>query len=545
MSTDPEPRGGAGGGPGGSRGAAMAADRLVGSAGAATAGGGAGGSSPDLPTRDGPAGAAPDIAAVAVIALAAVAIARSAPTVDLALAAALAALAAGVTAALAATRPAAWIGALLAIVVAQDAVVAAGFAAAQMADEAWVLAGVAGLALRAMRARGRGGPVPRTPVDLPTLGFAAAGLAGAVVERVPPWVAALGILAVLKGLLAFQLGARAPLADGAAWRGIRWAAAGTAALAAVGLVQRLGGETAHRWTGQAAHWAAWAGTKTPSLLFNHNAFGHAMLLGGALAVGLLVAGAPSDVRRARALRAAAGLALAGLVISGSREAWLAAAAGLAAAAAALRSRRLAWLAAGVAVALAVGGAAVYLGSPFLREELARRTAGVFEGWHLFRLGFTGWAFRGEYRVYIVLKSWQVFLDHPLLGTGPGRFGGAVAARYLSPVYERYAFLPLDGVYIPLDVFWSRLLAESGVLGAACYGAACVAAVRVHRAGLRAGDALTRGLAAGGLMAAAAVAVLGLFSPALEDPLTAIPAWAWAGVVWRRVRAERSAPVNRA
>ncbi len=485
--------------------------------------------------------------------LAAAGAARAAPA-SLALGAALAAGAAAVAVTLAAAHPAAWLAALLAIVAVQDAVVAAGLTPAQMADEAWVLAGAVGLAIRAWHVRGRGAAVPRTPVDLPTLGFVAAALAGTAVERVPPWVAALGLLAVLKGLLAFQLGARAPLSDRAARHGIRWAAAGTAALAGVGLLQRLGGEPVHRWTGQAAHWAAWAGTKTPSLFFNHNAFGHAMLLGGALAVGMLVAGgrgalpgarvAAPDRRHRWCLRAAACLALAGLVISGSREAWLAAAAGLAAIALAQRSRRLAWLAGAAVLALAAGGTAVYLGSPFLREELARRTAGVFEGWHLFRLGFTGWAFRGEYRVYIVLKSWEVFLDHPLWGTGPGRFGGAVAARHLSPVYERYAFLPLDGAYIPLDVFWSRLLTEFGLLGTACFGAACAAAWRIHRAGLRAGDALTRGLAAGGLVATAGVAVLGLFSPALEDPLTAIPAWAWAGVVWRRARGPGAAPDDR-
>jgi hypothetical protein len=31
-------------------------------------------------------------------------------------------------------------------------------------------------------------------------------------------------------------------------------------------------------------------------------------------------------------------------------------------------------------------------------------------------------------------------------------------------------------------------------------------------------------------------VFGLFSPALEDPLVAVPFWAWSGVVWARLRA---------
>lgn len=463
------------------------------------------------------------------------------------------AIALGAVAAIAATAaaaawPAVWMGLLLAVVVLQDWLVALGLDLAQAADEALVLAGVAGIVVRwAMRramaeANGVGSVVTRTPVDLATLGFVAAGLVAAVIERVPPVVAGLGLVALLKGLLAFQIGARVPVGDRAIRRGVRWGLGLVGLLALVGLVQRLGGEPVYRLTGQAEHFAMWAGSKTPSLFFNHNAFGHVLVLGGALALGLAITAhggvALGGEKRAPLRypwgRATTGiLILLGLILSGSREAWLATVTGMAAVAVALRSRRLVWGAAIVAMIVAIGGAAVYLGSPPLREELARRLGGVGEGWRLFRLGFTGWEFRGEYRVYIALKSWQIFLDHPLFGTGPGRFGGFIAVRYLTPIYERYAFLPLDGAYIPLDVFWSRLLTEFGLVGTACYLAAFAAAVRIHAAAIRHADALTRGLAIGGLGATVAVAVLGVFAPALEDPLTAVPVWLWTGVVWRR------------
>jgi hypothetical protein len=147
------------------------------------------------------------------------------------------------------------------------------------------------------------------------------------------------------------------------------------------------------------------------------------------------------------------------------------------------------------------------------------------------MGFTGMQFRGEYRVYVLLKSWQIFLDHPFLGTGPGRFGGHIATVFESPIYEQYSFLPLDGVYQPLDVFWSRLVTEFGLLGTALYLWALVAAGRIMRAASASREPLARGLGVGGLMALTAVLVFGVFSPALEDPLVTIPFWAWAGLCW--------------
>lgn len=467
-----------------------------------------------------------DAPVLAAIGLAAAWLARSAPL------AALLGLAAGLATALAALRPGLWLGLLLGLVLLQDLLVARGLARLQVADEVMVLAGLGGLALRALWSWRRGGALPRTPLDLPSLALVLAGLAGAWWNAVPPLVAALGLLALLKGLLAFQLGARTPLAGAAIRRGTDWLLGLAALLAGVGLAQRLGGEAVYGWTGQAAHYARWLGTKTPALFDHHNAFGHAMVFGGALALGLAWAHAP---RVPRLALLAAPLCLAGLVVSASRESWLAAVLALAAAALAARSRRLALLALVATLVLAAGAAFVYLGSPFLREELARRTAGVGAGWHDYRLGFTGQQFRGEYRVYVLLKSWEVFADHPWLGTGPGRFGGAVAARFPSPVYEAYDFLALDGVLGPLDVFWAGLLAELGLLGALAFLWAFGAALSVHLRALGATEPLTRGLGLGGVMAWVAVLVFGAFAPALEDPLVAIPFWLWAGLVWRMGR----------
>lgn len=426
-------------------------------------------------------------------------------------------------AAAAAVAPAVVALLLLVTVIVQDWVVDTALPAFQQADEVLLAVGLAGLALRAL-ARGR---LARTPLDVPIVAFGAVAALSAVVNGVPAWIAALGLLAVWKGPLAYALFARVRITGAAVERAARLLLGLVAALAALGVAQRLGGAAVFQLTGRLTYYLEWQGTKAPSLFTNHNAFGHACVLGGLLAVGLALTTAEGR-RRAVVL---AGLAcLAGLVVSASRESWLAAAAALAVGAAVTRSRRLLALSFVVCLALAAGALVVYVGSPFLKEELVRRGAGVFDGWRNYRLGFDDWAYRGEYRVYVLLKSWQVFLDQPLLGVGPGRFGGQVAFVHGSAVYERYAFLPLRGEYHPLDVFWSRLVTEFGLAGAAAYLWAWLrAGLGLARAAAHP-VAVTRGLALGGVMAWAAAAVLALFAPALEDPLVALPVWAWAGAV---------------
>ena len=480
----------------------------------------------------------------------------------------------------AAVRPAVFLGLVLLVVLLQDGLVGVGLKFAQYADEVLVLALVMGLGLRMLTAVRAGGVrlvshsdaradkhsdvhsetysdthpdthpdahsdahpdahldahldarrlFALTPQDLPLIAFGVVGVVAAVVERVPPWVAALGLLALLKGMLAYQLAARTPLPVRVVRRGTAVGLGLVILFVLVGLVQRLGGEAVFGLTGRSLFFTEWQGGKVPSFFFNHNAFGQVAVMAAALAFGLAWT---AETRGRRSGYAAVALAcLAGLVVSASREAWIAAAVALVGAGVYLRSRRMVGLALIVALGVAVGGAAVYLGSPVLRAELARRTAGVFAGWHDYRLGFSGLGYRGEYRVYVILKSWSIFLDHLWLGTGPGRFGGHTAELFRSPVYETYSFQPLYGTFIPLDVFWSRLLTEFGLLGAACYAAALAAVFKTHRLGLRAADPFRRGLAFGGLVGFWAVLVLAFFSPVLEDPLVAIPFWAWAGLVW--------------
>jgi O-antigen ligase len=65
-----------------------------------------------------------------------------------------------------------------------------------------------------------------------------------------------------------------------------------------------------------------------------------------------------------------------------------------------------------------------------------------------------------------LKIWK---DHPLWGVGPGMFGGIVASRYRSYIFEEYNILR---TYIQkigsIEQFWFQILAEIGIVGTLCF-----------------------------------------------------------------------------
>jgi len=482
--------------------------------------------------------------------------------------------------------------ALIGLLLVQDAVVDGGAEALQYADEALLLLALAGVVAHACIGAVRGRSIPWTPIDLPLLVFVGVLVASAMANGVPPIVAGAGGFSLARGPLAFALVARLSAArDPERSERLALAAAGVVALAAaLAVVQRLLGEPAFAMSGRAAYHALWSGSKAPGWFSHHNALGHASVLALCALFGIWIAarehgdqrmgvdgaargggrgrrqgsgdggqsapvdagdaarraaGAPADRRKLEGAVLCIGLACgAGLIASASRESWLACAAAAAAVAVAGRSRPGMRLAAAAVAVLAVGGTAVYGFSEGLREEMGRRWRGVWTGWSDYDLGFTGWAYRGEYRVYALRKSLEIFHDNAWLGVGPGRFGGSVAQRFGSPIYELYAFLPLDGELAPLDLFWARLPAEIGVLGAATYllaaGVALSSVWRLRRAEAPA----AQGLALGAVGALVALAVLGFFSPALEEPAVAIPAFALAGAAWRGGTSEAGEAVRR-
>ena len=82
---------------------------------------------------------------------------------------------------------------------------------------------------------------------------------------------------------------------------------------------------------------------------------------------------------------------------------------------------------------------------------------------------------GDLRTLFIIQSLPVIRDHPVVGVGPGRFGGAVASNFGTPVYEEYGFEPLfwRPTQRTVDNFWLHLLGETGILGVAAFLAAAL------------------------------------------------------------------------
>lgn len=68
----------------------------------------------------------------------------------------------------------------------------------------------------------------------------------------------------------------------------------------------------------------------------------------------------------------------------------------------------------------------------------------------------------DLRTRFVLEGLPIIRDHPLLGVGPGMYGGAAASIFDSPVYEEYD-TSLYG-FNTVHNYWLHLLGELGVLG---------------------------------------------------------------------------------
>lgn len=81
-----------------------------------------------------------------------------------------------------------------------------------------------------------------------------------------------------------------------------------------------------------------------------------------------------------------------------------------------------------------------------------------------RLGYIG-ALR-DLRVRFILEGIPIAYDHPLLGVGPGRYGGAVARITNSSIYDQYG-TSLYG-YRTVHNFWLHTLGEVGALGLAIF-----------------------------------------------------------------------------
>jgi len=72
----------------------------------------------------------------------------------------------------------------------------------------------------------------------------------------------------------------------------------------------------------------------------------------------------------------------------------------------------------------------------------------------------------DLRTLFILNAIPIVADHSLLGVGPGRYGGAAAELFGTPVYRQYGTDKLfsNPTQRTVDSFWLHLLVEMGVIG---------------------------------------------------------------------------------
>lgn len=229
--------------------------------------------------------------------------------------------------------------------------------------------------------------------------------------------------------------------------------------------------------------------------------------------------------RGRRIALAAGFLLVlALWLSFSRGGWLGAVGGFAIAALIIDHRPIRIGAMVVAVALAVALVMPRnLLCPTCEEgpDLLGSTFG--------RLGTVGGG--EDLRVLFILNGLPIVKDNPILGVGPGMYGGAAADIYGTPVYARYGTDELfaNPTQRTVDDFWLHLGVESGLLGLAAYLAMIGTALAPIVRGARRADWGRRVALAGIAGAVIGLSVNALTTMLLEANSVAFLFWFLLGV----------------
>ncbi len=367
-----------------------------------------------------------------------------------------------------------------------------------------------------VRLQQAGWPLRRTPADLPVAVLLAVAILSTVWNAVPLHIAVFGIRAYLEYYALYLVVVYLPLADRQRRTLILWFLAFGVAIALFGDAQKfLHVATPRQWLAAVEA----ATTRAFGTMGNPNTFGAFLVWLLSLLVALLVLPVRGGIR----LLALVGcvIASAALVFTLSREALVAIAAALLFIGI-VADRRLVLLLIIAALAL-----------PILDPHLVSRFALALSGSYIRISSSYG-------RLLFWERGLQAFLAQPLLGWGPGRFGGSVAHMFGSPVYRLYR---LDQNPI-IDSQHVQTLVELGLIGYIAYLWLGFAAVR---AGLRLfrGDSDPFWQAAGLALAAGTVGlyIQSLFASLFETHQVILFFWLIFGMVAFRLR--RQTPASRA
>jgi O-antigen ligase len=315
----------------------------------------------------------------------------------------------------------------------------------------------------------------RNPVTVALIAFVLVAAISAVLNGVPPIVATVGVLFTLDAAALYFL----PRLVGFSPRQslVAMGAIGTVVVVAAVLAiaqallspRLLGMRPVRGRFGEEVRLA--------SLFGDPNVFGAFLVIAVPFAV---LGAARLPDRRLRWLSGAiAFILLLALWLSFSRGAWIALVLGVGTMLALVDRRALVI---GLLLAVTSFGTAVVMPRNLLVPD--QRRPNIIDS-TVDRFGAIG--IQGDLRTLFIVQSLPIIRDHPALGVGPGRFGGAVAFNYGTPIYDDYGFRPLfwNPAQRTVDNFWLHLLVETGILGAAAFlAAALIPGIRILRAARR-------------------------------------------------------------
>lgn len=137
----------------------------------------------------------------------------------------------------------------------------------------------------------------------------------------------------------------------------------------------------------------------------------------------------------------------------------------------------------------------------------------------------------DLRTLFVINALPIIADHPVLGVGPGRYGGAAADLFGTPIYAEYGTdaLLTDPQQRTVDNFWLHLVVETGIVGALAFLAAAVMPGLRILSAARGTTGKRRIILGGAAAATAALAVSSLSTMLLEANSVGFLFWFLLGV----------------
>ena len=135
----------------------------------------------------------------------------------------------------------------------------------------------------------------------------------------------------------------------------------------------------------------------------------------------------------------------------------------------------------------------------------------------------------DLRTSFVENAIPIVKDHGLLGVGAGRYGGAAASIFGSPIHEQYGTDKLLTEQETVDNFWLHILVEGGVLGIVAFVAMLAVALADPIRALRRAAGSAFSVAAGIVSAAAVMCVASFTTMLLEGNTLAFLFWLLLGI----------------